>query len=66
MTKKYTPSVVDNYLKYLEGYGGVMNRLDSPYSIENAYDFEAEHKLVEQCEAGEMLTITDLPPRESE
>ena len=64
--KRFTPSVVDKYLIFLDGYGEFRCRFDSPYSIENAYDFEAEHKLVEQCEAGEMLTITDLPPRESE
>ena len=64
--KRFTPSVVDKYLKFLKGYDGLMHRLYSPYSIENSYDFETEHRLVERCEAGEMLTVTDISSRENE
>ena len=64
--KRFTPSVVDKYLIFLDGYGEYRCRFDSLYSIENAYDFDTENALVAKCEAGELISINDLPPRESE
>jgi hypothetical protein len=30
------------------------------------YDFEVEHKLVERCEAGEMISVEEQPTRDNE
>jgi len=66
MAKKYTPSVVNAYIKYLERFSEIVVAYDRITLFEYQYDFEAEHKIIAKCKAGEVLTITDLPPRESE
>lgn len=63
---KYTPVRIEKYLKYIDGYGYQLYTKDSYLNAEYNYDFETEQMLVEKCEAGEMLSINDLTPREHE
>ena len=65
---KYTPVRIDQYINYLDKYNLSLQRYDSisKMYMDNMYDFETEHALVEKCEAGEMLSINDLTPREHE
>lgn len=63
--KKYTPAGIENYLLYLGSYRA---RLDDVgiYTYTPTYDFEYEHKLVERCEAGELLSVEEQPIRDNE
>jgi len=62
---KYSPVGIENYLIYLGSY---RKRLEdvNPLSHANNYDFEYEHKLVELCEAGEMISVEEQPTRDNE
>jgi hypothetical protein len=64
MKPKYTEQGIDKYLSYLGSYKAHLDEVGA--SFPNYYDFELEHKLVEQCEAGGILFIADIPPRELE
>ena len=53
---KYTPRKIELYLRYLKGYDEVIQRLpETGYLTECEYDYEGEQKLVQMCEAGELL-----------
>ena len=53
---KYTPRGIELYLRYLKGYDEVIQHLPQlGYLTECEYDYEGEQKLVQMCEAGELL-----------
>jgi len=60
----YTERYIDAYLGYLSKYRTIIDEQLTSYG--NMYDFEVEHKLVERCEAGEILTVDYQPTRDNE
>ena len=61
---KYSPVGIENYLIYLRKYRTIIDEQLTSYG--NMYDFEVEHKLVERCEAGEMISVEEQPTRDNE
>ena len=61
---KYSPVGIENYLIYLSKYRTIIDEQLTSYG--NMYDFEVEHKLVERCEAGEMISVEEQPTRDNE
>jgi len=62
---KYTPKSIESYLAYL----GELDRYRQeavPLLHSANYDFDLEHRLVEQCEAGEYIHAVESPIRETE
>ena len=62
---KYSPVGIENYLIYLGSYRKRLEDVGSSSHVNN-YDFEYEHKLVELCEAGEMISVEEQPIRDTE
>jgi hypothetical protein len=65
VSQKYTENYVDKYLEYLGRYQSRLRTLGGPL-YEDVYDFELEHRLVEQCEAGGILSVLELPTKDFE
>jgi len=63
--QKNTNAYVDKYLNYLGTYRTHLETIGGT-SYGDVYDFEMEHRLVEQCEAGNMLSILELPTKDFE
>jgi hypothetical protein len=62
---KYNPASIERYLSYLSTYD--MQREGTILLPHTAnYDFELEHKLVEQCEAGDFIHAVESPIRDTE
>lgn len=62
---KYTPKGIETYLTYLGAYRKRMEDIEIiPQSFD--YDFDLEHKLVEQCEAGDFIHAVESPIRDNE
>jgi hypothetical protein len=62
---KYNPKGIENYLAYLGSY---RKRIEENENVPHLtdYDFELEHKLVEQCEAGDFIHAVESPIRDTE
>jgi hypothetical protein len=62
---KYTPKSIETYLTYLD-YLDAYRQEAIPLVHSANYDFELEHKLVEQCEAGDYIHAVESPIRDTE
>ena len=62
---KYTPKGIETYLTYLGSY---RKRIEDNEIVSHLfdYDFDLEHKLVEQCEAGDFIHAVESPIRDNE
>ena len=65
MKYKYNEPRIDKYMNYLSSYKAQLEEIGIT-SWGNIYDFELEHKLVEQCEAGCILSVLELPTKDFE
>ena len=65
MRQKNTEAYVDKYISYLGRYHTHLEAVGAT-TYGNMYDFEMEHRLVEQCEAGNMLSVLELPTKDFE
>ena len=65
MKHKYNEHRIDRYMNYLSSYGAKLEETGVS-SYGNIYDFELEHKLVERCEAGGILSILELATKDFE
>lgn len=62
---KYYPASIERYLSYLHAYD--MQREGTMVFPHTAnYDFELEHTLVKQCEAGDFIHAAESPIRDTE
>jgi len=62
---KYYPASIERYLLYINKHSGRMEDAGY-YHFATNYDFDLEHNLVEQCEAGDFIHAAESPIRDTE